>query len=78
MQDQLQGETPPGPRGAYLFAETLLGGPLEELEAAAERKIATYAKVGDRQSAEACSSARDLARAKLEAVLAARKTVAGS
>jgi hypothetical protein len=78
MEDDPQEKTADRQRGPYLFAGIQLGGPLEELDAAAGRKLEVLAKLGEAREAERCSRAYELARAKLQAVLEARKTAAGS
>jgi hypothetical protein len=60
----------PRPEGTFLFPSVDAGGPLEELEAQAERKLRMYATVGDRENAERLSRALDLARTHLAARIA--------
>jgi len=67
-----------GEGGPYLFAGIQLGGPLEELAALATRKMEVFARLGETRESERCSRAHELARARLQAVLEARKTAVGS
>jgi hypothetical protein len=78
MQEDPQKQEADGSGGPYLFAGIQIGGPLEELDAAAARKLEMFAKLGDEESARSCSRAHELARARLQAVLEARRTAAGT
>jgi hypothetical protein len=62
----------------YLFPAFSLGGPVEELEATAEKKLRMYSNLGEQESAERLRSAVALARKRLETVLSAPKTTIGS
>jgi hypothetical protein len=78
MEDDPQQKTSDERGGPYLFAGIRLGGPLEELDSAAGRKLEVFARLGETKEAERCSRAHEMARAKLQAVLDERKTAAGS
>ena len=63
---------------AFLFPVLPLEGPLEELEAAAEKRLRACASLGEKESAARLRKALDLARTRLEAVLSAPRLPAGS
>ena len=58
----------------YLFLDVPMGGPLEELRATFEKKCRMHSNLGEAEKLEILTRAYDLARAKLEAALAARAT----
>ena len=60
-----------GIAGAFLFKGVSVSGPLEELAATVEKKVRMYTNLGEVRNAERTQRAHELARAKLEAVLAA-------
>jgi hypothetical protein len=60
-----------GIAAAFLFKGVSVSGPLEELAETVNKKIQMYMKLGEVRNAERARRAHDLARAKLEAVLAA-------
>jgi hypothetical protein len=64
--------------GAFLFQGVALGGPLEELHATLEKKVLRCQSLGELETAERYRKGYDLARAKLDAVLAAAKPAGGS
>ncbi len=56
---------------SYLFLDVPIGGPLEELRATFEKKYRMHSHLGEAEKLEILTRAYDLARAKLEAALAA-------
>ena len=60
-----------GIAGAFLFKGVSVSGPLEELAETVDKKVRMYTNLGEVQNAECTRRAYELARAKLEAVLAA-------
>jgi hypothetical protein len=64
--------------GMFLFQGVAIGGPLEELKDSLEKKILRCQSLGETEAAERFRRAYALARAKLEAALAAAKPSGGS
>lgn len=58
-----------GPPEGYVFPVLPSSGPAEALEALVERKLKTYAELGEREAAEKLGEASALARAKLRDIL---------
>ena len=58
----------------YLFLDVPMGGPLEELRATFEKKCRMHSNLGEDEKLETLTRAYELARAKLEAALAAPAT----
>jgi hypothetical protein len=56
----------------FFFAGLELGGPIEELRAVFEKKVRTYEGLGDRENAERCVRAFELARSRMEAAMRQR------
>jgi hypothetical protein len=69
-----------GPKAGsrFLFAGLSVGGPLDELQATVEKKVRTYTSLKEAENTQRVLSAYEIARRKLEAVLAAPRTPAGS
>ena len=65
------------PASPFLFAGACVSGPLEELDATAEKKIRMYSNLGDNESAMRVRRAHELARAKLKAALSASRISTG-
>jgi len=70
----------PGPKASsrFLFAGLSVGGPLDELQATVEKKVRMYTNLKEPENTERVSRAYEIARRKLEGVLAAPRTPAGS
>lgn len=68
----------PKAHSRFLFAGLSASGPLEELRATAEKKMRMLQSLKETENAERVSRAHEIARRKLETVLAAPKTPTGS
>lgn len=71
---------PVAPEGGsrFVFPELDIRGPVEALEATAERKLRTFRNLGEDENAQRLERAVEIARTRLRAVLSSPKTIAGS
>ena len=69
----------PDPRDErFLFSGLPLKSPAEELAAVVERRVCVHLNLGEKESADRLRAAHELARAKLESVLAQPRIRIGS
>ena len=73
-----QGSISPKASFRFLFTGLSVGGPIEELRSTVEKKARMYKSLKETENAERVSRAYEIARRKLEAVLAAPRTPTGS
>jgi len=76
--DPRENASEPEPDGNFLFPALFAAGPMEELEALAQRKLRMYSSLGDRANAERLTAALELARTRLGAILSQPRMTKGS
>ena len=78
MADEGTIPSPDPGRERFLFSGLPLKSPAEELAAVVERRVRVHLNLGEKQSADRLHAAHELARAKLESVLAQPRIRIGS